>query len=71
MVNRRVNVVHSEELEQMRLCGIVGCKGKVAEHVFGHKGKMIGYMVCLDKSFQGECLWFVPKDAVADEEDSQ
>ena len=69
--NKRVKIVPSEDLVEMHLSGVVGRKGKVVEQVFGTMGGHIGYMVCLDKSFQGECLWFVPTNAVADEEDCE
>lgn len=70
-VTKEVKITPSYDLAEMHLSGIVGRKGVVTEHIFNTAGRLIGYMVLLDKSFQGEHLWFVPEDAVSDEEDSQ
>lgn len=70
-VNKQVKVIPSFDLAEMRLDGIAGRKGVVTELVFGAGSNPIGYMVLLDKSFQGEHLWFLPADAVQDEEDRQ
>lgn len=66
-VTERVRVVPSIELSDMRLSGIAGRCGTVTELVMAIPGRLIGYMVLLDKPFQGEYLWFVPQDAVEDE----
>jgi len=68
-INSRIRVVHSDELGAMRLAALAGRTGRVAERVFSVRGKLRGYMVCLDEPFEGECLWFVPRNAVADERD--
>lgn len=70
-LNTHVKVVPSDDLSQMHLSGMVGRTGKVAEQIFSTDGSLIGYMVFLDKSFQGECLWFVPQDALVYEEDTE
>ena len=70
-INDRVRIVPSDDLAEMHLCGTVGRKGRVVEQIFSTLGGHIGYMVCLDKSFQSECLWFVPQNAGTDEEDSE
>jgi hypothetical protein len=67
-VTDRVRVIPSDELAAMRLSGLVGRRGRVAEQVSGAGSKPVGYMVCLDESFQGECLWFVPENAVQPDE---
>ena len=51
----------------MRLSGIAGRCGTVTELVMAIPGRLIGYMVLLDKAFQGEYLWFIPQDALDDE----
>lgn len=68
---QRVKVVPCEELNVMHLAGSCGRTGTVTEQVYGRDNKPIGYMVLLDKSFQGEHLWFLPLDAVDYEEDPQ
>lgn len=68
---KEVIITPSCDLAEMHLGGIVGRKGVVTEQIFNTAGRLIGYMVLLDKSFQGEYLWFVPEDAVHDEEESQ
>lgn len=70
-VNKQVKARPCYALAEMHLAGIAGRKGIVTEQVFGAGSKPIGYMVLLDKSFQGEHLWFLPAEAVSDEEDSQ
>lgn len=70
-VSQRVTIVPSDSLAGMHLAGIIGRRGTIAEQVSGAAGRLIGYMVCLDKPFQGECLWFVPQDAVQDEENTR
>ncbi len=70
-LDSRIVVVPSDELAAMRLVGLVGRRGRVVEIVFGSGRKSIGCMVCLDVAFQGECLWFIPENAVQDEDDSQ
>ena len=69
-INERIKVIPSEDLAEMHLSGTVGRKGKVAEQIFSTGGGLIGYMVCMDKPFQSECLWFIPEDAVTYEEDN-
>ena len=66
-VTERVRVVPSIELSDMRLSGIAGRCGTVTELVMAIPGRLIGYMVLLDKAFQGEYLWFIPQDALDDE----
>ena len=70
-LDSRVVVVSSDALAAMRLTGLAGRRGRVVEIVFGSGRKPIGCMVCLDVAFQGECLWFVPENAVKDEDYSQ
>ena len=70
-VNKQVKVMPSFDLAEMRLSGLAGRKGVVTERVFGSGSNPIGYMVLLDKSFQGEYLWFLPETALSHEEDSQ
>lgn len=69
-INKRVVIIPSDDLAEMHLSGTVGRKGKIAEQIFGGTGELLGYMVCLDKSFQSECLWFIPENAVSHEEDN-
>lgn len=66
-VTDRVRVTPSVELSDMRLSGLAGRCGVVTELVMAVPCQVIGYMVLLDKSFQGEHLWFVPQDAIEDE----
>jgi len=66
-INDRITIVHSDELGAMRLAALAGRTGRVAERVLSVRGKLRGYMVCLDEPFEGECLWFVPRNAAADE----
>lgn len=68
-VNKRVKVMPCYDLAEMYLAGIAGRAGVVTELVFGSGSNPIGYMVLLDKSFQGEYFWFLPTEAVCDEED--
>lgn len=68
-VNKRVKAMPCYDLAEMHLAGIAGRAGVVTEQVFGAGSNPIGYMVMLDKSFQGEYLWFLPTEAVCDEED--
>lgn len=66
-VTTRVRIVPSTKLTDMRLAGIVGRCGTITEQVVPAPGKLIGYMVLLDKPFQSEHLWFIPQDALEDE----
>lgn len=68
-IDAQVKIVNSDELAAMRLTGIVGQRGRVVEQIFGADSKPIGYMACLDAPFQGECLWFVPENAIEDDTD--
>lgn len=70
-VNKRVKAMPCYDLAEMHLAGIAGRVGVVTEKGVGAGSDPIGYMVFLDKSFQGEHLWFLPAEAVSDEEDSQ
>lgn len=70
-VNKRVKIMPCYDLAEMHLCGIAGRTGVVTEKVFGSGSNPLGYMVLLDKSFQGEHLWFLPVEAICDEEDNQ
>jgi hypothetical protein len=70
-INDRVRIVPSDELASMRLSGLAGRRGKVAEQVSGAERNHIGYMVCLNVPYQGECLWFVPENALEDDTDSE
>jgi hypothetical protein len=63
-LDTQVRIVPSETLIEMRLTGLVGRGGRVVEQIFSLGDKLRGYMVCLDKLFMGECLWFVPANAV-------
>lgn len=66
-----VSIIPTDELSRMHLSGLAGRRGVVAEAIFGSDTKLIGYMVLLEKSFQGEHLWFIPEDAVRHEEDPE
>ncbi|BFK46702.1 hypothetical protein [Alistipes sp. i18-0019-D1] len=66
----RVRIVPTDELSTLHLAGLCGRCGTVTEQVFSTAEKLIGYMVLLDKSFQGEYLWFIPEDAVEDAQDN-
>lgn len=70
-VNKQVKVIPSFDLAEMRLSGLAGRKGVIIEQVFGSGSNPMGYMVLLDKSFQGERLWFLPETALSHEENSQ
>lgn len=67
----KVTITPTDELSRMHLAGLTGRRGVVTEQIFGMGGKLIGYMVLLEKSFQGEHLWFIPEDAVCHEKDSE
>ncbi len=67
-INTQVRIILSDELAAMRLSGLDGRRGKVVEHIFSPGDNMLGYMVCLDEPFEGECLWFVPTNAVLPDE---
>ncbi len=70
-INTQVRIILTDELAAMRLSGLDGRRGKVVEQIFSLGDNLLGYMVCLDEPFDGECLWFVPANAVRDEEDSE
>ena len=70
-VETKITVIPSDELAGMHLSDMIGRKGRVVELIYSSLDHLIGYAVCLDKSFQGECLWFVPQNAVSDEEDTE
>jgi hypothetical protein len=67
-LDTQVRIVPSETLIEMRLIGLVGRGGRVIEQIISGDDKLHGYMVCLDKLFMGECLWFVPANAVQPDE---
>lgn len=64
-----VSITPTDELSRMHLAGLTGRRGVITEQIFGTRGKLIGYMVLLEKSFQGEHLWYIPEDAVKHETD--
>ncbi|MDR2883402.1 MAG: hypothetical protein LBU98_06475 [Alistipes sp.] len=66
-LNTQVRIISSDDLTAMCLSDLAGRSGRVVEQIFSFGGKRIGYMVCLDEPFDGECLWFVPQNSVADE----
>nr|DAM13600.1 MAG TPA: hypothetical protein [Caudoviricetes sp.] len=68
-VTAKVRIIPTDELSTLHLAGLCGRCGTVTEQVFSTGEQLIGYMVLLDKSFQGEYLWFIPEDAVEDAED--
>jgi hypothetical protein len=70
-IDTRVQIVLSDDLANMRLFGLVGRGGRVAEQILSLDEKLLGYMVCLDESFMGECLWFLPESAIVNENDIQ
>ncbi len=67
-IDTQVRVVLTEDLIGMRLIGLVGREGRVVEQIISIGDKLRGYMVCLDEPFMGECLWFVPTNAVLPDE---
>jgi hypothetical protein len=67
-LNTQVRIVPSDDLAAMRLSDLVGRSGRVIEQIFSVGENLLGYMVCLDEPFTGECLWFVPKNALLADE---
>jgi hypothetical protein len=63
-LDTQVRIVPSETLIEMRLIGLVGRGGRVVEQIITRGDKLHGYMICLDETFMGECLWFVPANAI-------
>ena len=67
-IDTQARIVLSDDLAAMRLFGLVGRRGRVVEQIFSLGEKLLGYMICLDEPFMGECLWFVPANAVLPDE---
>ncbi len=67
-IDTQARIVLSDDLAAMRLFGLVGRRGRVVEQIFSLGEKLLGYMICLDEPFMGECLWFVPANTVLPDE---
>jgi hypothetical protein len=63
-LNTQVRIVPSDDLAAMRLSDLAGRSGRVVEQIFSVGDELLGYMVCLDEPFEGECLWFAPENAL-------
>lgn len=64
----KIVIVASERLKEMRLAGLTGNRGTVAEDLNYNGRKNKGYMVHFNEPYLGEYLWFVPFESVKNAE---
>lgn len=64
----KVMVIPSPELSEIKLGGILGEEGIVLEDLTDNEGTADGYMVLFPASYQGEYVWFIPKNSAYEQD---
>ena len=57
----QIRVVHSAELAELKLNGLLGEMGIVIETLMECERKNKGYMVLFPDTFRNEYVWFIPQ----------
>jgi len=65
MEYNKITIIHTTELEEMRLSELVGQRGDIIEDLTHHSRKNKGYMILLDTPFLSQYIWFIPKNNIS------
>ncbi len=67
-IGTKITIIPSPELTELKLGGLLGEEGFVIEDLTDNDGTANGYMVLFPTPYKDEYLWFIPKEAVYEQD---